>query len=216
MPQCGGEGCKKPGEVKGYCPKHYDRLRNNGDPEVAQRSWTSQAGLKCPGPECGREAEKRGYCNAHYRQWRAGEELRPLRKVRGQATKGMTTAERVAYYTGPVANDKGCWFWTGPLSSTANSRGQRYGIVHDTDKGKYRQAHRVAYELEHGVSLTSSWEHIHHTCEEPQCIRGSHLQHVRDRENTAEMLQRNFYIDRIERLETALAEYAPEHELLAV
>jgi hypothetical protein len=59
-------------------------------------------------------------------------------------------------------------------------------------------------------------EPIHHKCANPRCIAPNHMQRVSHRENTAEMLARQWYIKRIAALEAALIQAIPEHPLLTL
>ncbi|WP_432279208.1 HNH endonuclease [Nocardia brasiliensis] len=56
----------------------------------------------------------------------------------------------------------------------------------------------------------------HHICGNSACVNPNHLQPVTERENVAEMLQRQTYLSRIRELEAALVEIEPEHPLLGV
>ncbi|MFI6861288.1 HNH endonuclease signature motif containing protein [Streptomyces sp. NPDC050421] len=57
-------------------------------------------------------------------------------------------------------------------------------------------------------------DQVHHTCANRACIRPGHLQRVTQRENMAEMQERNAYRARISELESALRALSPEHTLL--
>lgn len=59
---------------------------------------------------------------------------------------------------------KGCWIWTGIKQP------QGYGIV---KCGKQRIAHRLSYML-HNSEFDQS-KHVLHACDNPSCIRPSHL-----------------------------------------
>ena len=72
--------------------------------------------------------------------------------------------------------------------------------------------HRLSLEAEHGASLGS--QAAHHTCANARCVNPEHLQPVTHRENMAEMLARNSYLDRIAELEEVIRELAPNHEVL--
>lgn len=77
----------------------------------------------------------------------------------------------------------GCWIWTGAI----NQRRGGYGYFYDDDT-RLRRAHRVAWELEHGplpedVALM-------HTCDNPACVRVSHLVPGDQAANLADMRQK--------------------------
>lgn len=54
----------------------------------------------------------------------------------------------------------------------------------------------------------------HHKCATTMCVNPMHLQPVTERDNIAEMLARNYMLNRIAELEAALAVHDPEHPLL--
>jgi hypothetical protein len=78
-------------------------------------------------------------------------------------------------------NDKGCLLWQG-----ANN-GRGYGRVYF--KGKYRQLHRVIYELVNGE--IPKFKFILHTCDEPSCINIDHLYMGTLSENSLDRERRN-------------------------
>ena len=121
---------------------------------------------------------------------------------------------RVAYETGDseallalllartVTTDAGCMEWP-KLDSD--------GYPRITIAKVTMAVHRLVTEAVHGPLGKQS---AHHTCANPPCINPAHLQPVSQRENVAEMLQRNYYIKRISDLEAALAAVAPSHVLI--
>ncbi|MFJ7227694.1 HNH endonuclease [Streptomyces sp. NPDC098090] len=61
-----------------------------------------------------------------------------------------------------------------------------------------RLLHVLSFEAFCGPTLGFP---VHHRCAKPACFNPDHLQLVTQRENVAEMLERNAYIKRIEELE---------------
>jgi hypothetical protein len=76
----------------------------------------------------------------------------------------------------------GCWVWTGPVGSTP------YGQLNFSRKLGPILVHRLAYAIEHAVSLESleGWV-VMHLCNRTTCIRPSHLRLGTQRENMAFM-----------------------------
>lgn len=102
----------------------------------------------------------------------------------------------------------GCWLWNGQTSKSKRSAGS-YAIIRFGKK--QMQVHRISAEMKYG---NLDGQPVHHRCARTLCVNPDHLQPISHRENIAEMLQRTYYVDRIDRLERALAEFNPAHPLL--
>lgn len=98
-----------------------------------------------------------------------------------------------------------CWRWSGRIKD---------GYPVTNINGRWYAVHRLALMAKHGADLGS--QHAHHVCANTECVNPAHLQPVTHRENVAEMLARQSYLARIRELESALAQHAPQHPLLAV
>ncbi|MFJ7200885.1 HNH endonuclease signature motif containing protein [Streptomyces sp. NPDC098926] len=129
-----------------------------------------------------------GLCSGHYAQSRKSRELRDLI---AQAT-GLSDRERVEWYRDhrSTVSTSGCW----EVTSTGPNG---YRQV-NTSNGKMRLLHVLSFEAFCGPTLGFP---VHHRCAKPACFNPDHLQLVTQRENVAEMLERNAYIKRIEELE---------------
>ena len=97
----------------------------------------------------------------------------------------------------------GCWEWK-KLDSTGYPR----VIFGD----KHIAVHRMSLEAKHEAPLGS--QAAHHMCANTKCVNPDHLQPVTHRDNTAEMMARRAYVDRIAELEEAIKKLAPNHEVL--
>lgn len=83
---------------------------------------------------------------------------------------------RVARFWSNVEKTKGCWIWNG-------SRGpDGYGGF-----GEFR-AHRVSYMIAHGTIPAGL--SICHTCDNPPCVRPSHLRAWTLQQNNADMVRK--------------------------
>jgi len=98
-------------------------------------------------------------------------------------------AERFWRYVRRNKGRDACWEWQGTLTG-ANASGQQYGIigVRVGDKRRRYKAHRVAFLIQHG-----RWPELHvcHTCDNPKCVRGSHLFEGTHRDNMHDKLRKN-------------------------
>jgi Autographiviridae endonuclease len=80
---------------------------------------------------------------------------------------------------------EGCWIWTGGVTQS-NGYGQYSDVSPITCKRTMRGAHRVAYELEHGVTLKPSERILHAKGCCQRCVRPDHLRIGTAAENTAD------------------------------
>ena len=140
------------------------------------------------------------YCSAACRGEAARARRSDLRKAyEANDYKGMLEAiEKRA----KVA-ETGCWEWK-QLDSTGYPR----MIIED----KHIAVHRLSLEAKHEAPLGS--QAAHHICANTRCVNPEHLQPVTHRDNTAEMMARRAYVDRIAELEEAIKKLAPDHEVL--
>lgn len=73
----------------------------------------------------------------------------------------------------------GCWTWTGA------AKGAGYGIL--KIEGRTVRANRLSFELKHGRSPKG---HVLHTCDNPSCVRPSHLYEGDAQRNAADREER--------------------------
>ena len=97
----------------------------------------------------------------------------------------------------------GCWEWD-RLDST--------GYPRMVVEGRHIAVHRLSLEAKHEAPLGS--QAAHHMCANTKCVNPDHLQPVTHRDNTAEMMARRAYVDRIAELEEAIKKLDPSHEVL--
>lgn len=66
------EGCEKQAQARGWCPAHYARWRQNGDPGPAEVKpfRNPLLGQPCSVEGCDRRISTRSYCVAHYARLR--------------------------------------------------------------------------------------------------------------------------------------------------
>lgn len=102
---------------------------------------------------------------------------------------------------------EGCW-----EHATANKSNTGYTKVNID--GQSNSLHRFVAAAVHYEFSIKGMPAVHHSCANRACANPAHLQLVTQRENTAEMLERRFYLKQIDDLKAALAAFAPEHPLL--
>lgn len=207
-PSCGVEFERPP--TRGQRPKWCDNCRFRGRREK-----------RCPA--CGETfVAKKGmvYCSVacSFREGRTVQGLPSKRKPKQLALdfpKDQRSRLRRAYEDGhwsaviqlvrseSVIAESGCWEWP-----RIDSKG--YARVSWSNVGVYR----MVVEATLGAPLGS--QAAHHTCANTRCVNPDHLQPVTHRANTAEMLSRRSYVERIAELEEALSALDPDHPLLRV
>ena len=139
-------------------------------------------------------------CTDEYMHQLALESRSPLRKAYEDGTPDQVLD--ILKELSTITED-GCWEWR---------RLDRSGYPRVSIGKKDFLGHRLSLEMKYNAPLGS--QAAHHICANTKCINPEHLQPVTHRENTAEMMARRAYVDRITELEEAIKELAPDHEVL--
>lgn len=86
--------CPSPVAGKGYCSKHYQRLRRHGDPLALLKPRTLPDSVTpCAVDGCVRYSEARGMCKSHWQRWKRTGDAGPPGFLRAPRSAGDT--ERV-------------------------------------------------------------------------------------------------------------------------
>lgn len=197
---------------------------------------------KCSFDPCDLLAYCKGLCHSHYNQKNEGRELKELGPYRGRGARILSCPSCGKSFKARLARSKfcsktcsakgqmapltsaylnkdwkgvlkcienssaktasGCWEWGGRMANG-------YPISSSHKVGKI---HRVAVEASLGRPLGP--ESVHHACANTVCVNPNHLQLISQKENIAEMHERNFYLRRIAELEDALRSIKPDHHVL--
>lgn len=210
---CSVEGCDRIRRAKGWCSKHYYKLRAD----------------LCTARACTRPLRAKGLCAQHYRD--ADERQRDCREcgvtfagdirssfcsracknlwmkgpVRRAVESGDPAGVIAAARSCSVTTASGCWEWQlakNPAGYPMIGQGGKGGLVH-----RHVAAATVGRPLGN--------EPVHHKCANRACVNPEHLQPITHRENLAEMFERNHYVRRIAELEAALVDLAPDHPLIS-
>lgn len=196
---CSFDGCKSAVESRGYCNKHYRRMRRRGE-----------FGL-CTVAGCTNGRHYKDICSAHAQRMRRGTPLdAPMKRhFKDDLRESYERGDMQAVFAKIkarciIADEAGCWEYP-----RANGKG--YGELHVG--GPAVLAHRLMAR----IALPEYEAHlqVHHKCANRLCLNPAHLQMLTSRENRAEMMERNTYLRRIAALEQALQALAPDHPLLS-
>ena len=204
---CSTDGCERLRSVSEWCDAHYQRVKKGQDLTIPVRQVVRDRPAVCSVDGCERRHSSLGYCATHLSRWKKHGSTEP----REQKSALTLAAESGDFDTFTrlllkkvLVDENGCWVWPKVYKS------RPYPAVMVAGE----QLHRAVVQVKHGKKLGS--QHAHHVCANTYCVNPDHLQPVTHAENTAEMLARQSYLARIMELETALADLAPDHPLLAV
>ena len=198
-PTCRFEGCDSSEKCRGYCNKHYQRMRRRGE-----------FGL-CKVDDCDNGRYYKDFCKAHYMRVLRGQDVNaPMhRHFKDDLRESYSSGNMQEVFSKVkarciIVDEAGCWEYP-----RANGKG--YGELHVG--GPAVLAHRLMAR----IALPDYEDHlqVHHKCANRVCCNPAHLQMLTSRENRAEMMERNAYLKRIADLEGALRTLKPEHVLLS-
>lgn len=150
-------------------------------------------------------------CQRHATDAALGRPFRPPLRSPDTATVSSLSGLPLVLYLLRFTEEAGlgCLEWTGG----ADGAGYSCVSLVDEDGRHVRRVYRVILEALTGPIPPGY--HVHHSCANPRCINPEHLERSDARANVGEMLERRGYVEYIRQLRDALAEYAPDHPLLA-
>lgn len=156
---------------------------------------------KCEVEDCERLIFARDWCKKHYARFNthgSPTTVLPTGKPKGSGP----TAEETFWSCVAKGYVNECWVWYGHITKRKDRKGLGYGRFQSN--GKSMLAHRFSYAI-HTKETLQPYEPVHHKCGNTLCVNPKHLQKTTSHANTAEMLERNWYIKRIAELEAKLA-----------
>lgn len=110
---CTADGCDRPQNAKGLCPKHYYRNKTYGNPNFVRFPWRDDRSCSIPG--CDEEHEAKGYCKHHYVV------------IKKFGISHEEYVKKIQKYNGLCA-----------ICKTECSQGKRLALDHDHDTGQFR------------------------------------------------------------------------------
>lgn len=151
----------------------------------------------CTVDGCDRLIFAKDWCKKHYdRNWAHGD---PETKLK-TGPKSWPTPEEFFWEKVEIGGPDDCWIWTGVITRRKDRKGVGYGRFQTG--GKSYLVHRFSYALVHTLE---PYTPVHHKCANTLCVNPKHLQATTTHENTAEMMERQWYLKRIADLEAQLA-----------
>lgn len=105
-----------------------------------------------------------------------------------------------------AVNARGCWIWKGHLT--------RDGYAEWCEGKRPFPLHRAVLQMreQHPLGI----QQCHHVCADTRCVNPDHLQLVTERQNIAEMQQRQTYVALINQLANALKKIDPGNPALHI
>lgn len=160
---CSVDGCERGAVARGWCHLHWRRWRQFGDPGEAEMRWKPLPPV-CTADGCDSPPHAKGLCGTH---------LSRLKRTGTVVFIRPTAHDR---FWAKVRVTDTCWVWTGALN-----RGG-YGRFENVF------AHRWAFEEANGpIPPLPNGEPApldHMECDNPPCVRPSHLVVSTPRDNT--------------------------------
>lgn len=207
---CSIPDCGKRVIARGWCPSHYWRWQQHGDPIKLLDKPAKKERVECSVEGCGNAAHSRGWCSTHYARWRVNGDpvdLDPRANVPRCSVEGCAKPRRVgglcnSHYKrssrhgdpfggGTVRGEPMAWIHAHVgydaddcLRWPYGGKGDGYGAV-----GRER-AHRIMCELAHGPAPSLEHEAAH-SCGMGHigCVHPRHLSWKTKSENQMDRVQ---------------------------
>lgn len=151
---CMIEGCNEFHLARGYCCKHYGRLKRHGNPLTYLIKIN-----KCKVEGCDKRRARQGFCSLHYQRNKTYGTPFPDKLLRY-----ISVSIHDGYENWVIRKD-GCWGWSGWHNPA--------GYAYFSHKQKKYAAHRYSYEYYNGPIKQGMM--VCHHCDNPECSNPTHL-----------------------------------------
>lgn len=98
-----------------------------------------------------------------------------------------------------IDDEESCWRWNGAVNANG------YGILDVTLNGKQKRfyAHRVSWEWDNQSDIPAHLI-VRHKCDNPPCVRPSHLLLGTHKQNTDDKMERGRYVSAVAKIDAAI------------
>lgn len=134
---------------------------------------------------CGRSIHTSGCCKTHYDDMRKGCPTRPLRSNFVRIPHNTSVEARLKMRIDSSQGPDACWPWT----AATNALG--YGVLQLGRSGGLARAHRLMYQVAHGLDSLPDDKFVRHTRDNPICCSPTHLLLGSPKDNVLDMYARD-------------------------
>lgn len=101
MSKCSIENCERDSIARGWCDKHYQRWRNNGDPNICKK--VQAYNCECSVDDCNRPARRYKMCSMHSQRYGRYGRIHAVYREKGTGT--VSTGYKKYFINGRKASE---------------------------------------------------------------------------------------------------------------